>query len=83
MRIGKNVPDMIQNDLQAELEAVQAYNKAIALAGDKGDEGTADALVGILNDEEAHVDQGEKFLAQIEQMGLGNFLTIQTSTGEE
>jgi bacterioferritin len=83
LRIGKTIPAMVKNDLQAELEAVEAYNKAIALAADAGDEGTADALVGILKDEEAHVDLGEKQLAQIEQMGLENFLTLQASTGEE
>ncbi len=77
MQIGKAVPEMVKNDLQAELDAVTAYNKAIALASEMGDEATADLLIGILKDEEAHVDQGEKQLAQISQMGLENFLALQ------
>jgi bacterioferritin len=74
MQIGDSVPAMIKNDLSSELDAVKAYNSGIALAGDVADEGTADLLVKILADEEAHVDTAEKQLAQIDQIGLENFL---------
>ena len=60
MEIGKTVPEMIANDIKAELMAVKAYNEGIALASDVGDEGTADLLVKILGDEETHVDWGER-----------------------
>jgi bacterioferritin len=81
MEIGKTVPEMIANDKKAELKAVKAYNEGIALASDVGDEGTADLLMTILSDEENHVDWGEKQEAQIAQMGLENYLSLQT--GEE
>ena len=77
MHIGKTVPEMIANDIKAELGAVKAYNEGIALAEDLGDEGTADLLVKILGDEEKHIDWGEKQQAQIAQMGLENYLTMQ------
>lgn len=76
--IGKDVKAMIENDLALELEAVKAYNDVIALAGELGDEATADDLVEILHDEEGHVDWGEKQLAQIEQMGIENYLSMMT-----
>jgi bacterioferritin len=72
--IGKDVKTMIENDTALELEAVNAYNKVIALAGELGDESTADYLVEILQEEEGHVDWGEKQLVQIEQMGIENYL---------
>lgn len=72
--IGQDVKAMIEKDTALELEAVKAYNKAINLAGEVGDEATADALVEILHDEEGHVYWGEKQLVQIEQMGLENYL---------
>lgn len=78
IRIGKTVPDMIQNDKQSELEAVKAYNDAIGLAGDVPDESTADLLVKILMMEEDHVDWAEKQEVQIEHMGLDGYLSVQT-----
>jgi bacterioferritin len=82
MEIGKTVPKIIANDIKAELGAVKAYNEAIALAGDVGDEGSADLLVKILGDEENHIDWGEKQQTQIEQMGLENYLAMQIGDEE-
>lgn len=77
MHIGPTVPEMIKNDEMAELGAIQAYNKAIALAGELGDEASADFLVEILHQEEDHLDWAEKQHAQIGQMGLENYLAQQ------
>lgn len=77
MDIRDKVDEMIVADEQAELGAVQAYNQAIAQAGDAGDEGTADLLVEILKMEEGHVDWAETQRAQIAQMGLENYLASQ------
>lgn len=82
MAIGSTVPEMVKKDMEAELGAVKAYNDGIALAGEVSDEGTADFLVGILKMEEDHVDWAEKQLVLINQMGLENYLAIQTG-GEE
>ena len=83
MTIGASVPDIIKNDLAAESGAVKAYNDGIALAGELGDEGTADLLVTILKMEEDHIDWAEKQLTQIEQMGLENYLGLQIGEPEE
>ncbi|HHE71903.1 MAG TPA: bacterioferritin [Chloroflexi bacterium] len=77
MMIGKTVEEMVRNDMAAELGAIQAYNRVVALAGDLEDEATADDLVEILHDEERHLDWLEKQLAKMEQMGLGNYLANQ------
>ena len=78
MKIGKTVQEMISNDNGDELDAVRAYNDAIKLAHEVGDQGTADLLTKILKMEEGHVDWAEIQRAQIEQMGLENYLVNQT-----
>src|SRR5665647_1704299 len=77
MKIGKTVLEMINNDNGDELDAVLAYNNAIKLAREVDDQGTVDLLTKILKMEEGHVDWAEKQRAQIEQMGLENYLVSQ------
>ncbi|MDI6771719.1 MAG: bacterioferritin [bacterium] len=78
MKIGATVPEMIVNDQEAELDAVRAYNQAIALAHEVKDQASVDLLIRILKMEEGHEDWAEVQNAQIEQMGLANYLTNQT-----
>jgi bacterioferritin len=77
IKIGKAVPEMIRNDNDDELGAVRSYNEAIKLAREVEDQGTVDLLTKILNMEEGHVDWAEKQTAQIDQMGLENYLNNQ------
>jgi bacterioferritin len=78
MKIGNTVSEMISNDDVSELEVVRSYNDAIKLAMEVSDQGTVELLTKILNMEEAHVDWAEIQRAQIEQMGIENYLTSQT-----
>jgi len=79
IKIGKTVADMVNNDQKAEFAAVHAYNTAIALACAVSDQATANLLVQILKMEEGHTDWAEIQRAQIEQMGLPNYLANQTA----
>jgi bacterioferritin len=83
MKIGSSVLDMVTNDQEAEIGAVKAYNDAIALAHEVGDQATVDLLIRILNMEEGHEDWAERQRDQIEQMGLQNYLTNQTEGAAE
>ena len=80
IRIGKDVPEILGRDEEAEAGAVSAYNKAIALAGEAGDQSSADLLTTILKMEEDHLDFGVKARMHIQQMGLQNFLASQAET---
>ena len=80
MKIGKTVSEMISNDHDDELDAVRAYNDAIKLAREVDDQGTLDLLTRILKMEEGHVDWAEIQRAQIEQMGMENYLVNQTES---
>ena len=77
LNIGKDVKQQLGNDLALELNAVAAYNAAVAAARKAGDNGSAELLQGILQDEEGHVDFLETQLGLIEQLGLENYLAQQ------
>lgn len=79
IRIGQTVPEMVGNDGEAEQAAQRAYNSAIALAHQVGDQATADLLLQILKMEEGHADWADQQRAQIAQMGLENYLSNQTA----
>jgi bacterioferritin len=78
MKIGKTVSEMIKNDNGDELDAVHKYNAAIQLGREVDDQGSVNLLTKILKMEEGHVDWAEMQCAQIEQMGLENYLVNQT-----
>ena len=78
MKIGPDVSRQLSADLEAEVGAVKSYNEAIHLADETGDAVSRTLLEEILKDEDAHVDWLEAQLDQIKQMGLQNYLTIQT-----
>jgi bacterioferritin len=77
IHIGADVRAMIENDLAAELAAIQAYNAAIKLCHDLGDAGTRELLEDINEDEERHLDWREAQRDQIAQMGIENYLAMQ------
>ncbi len=79
MKIGKSVLEMVTVDQADELDAIRAYNSAIHLAQEVDDQATADLLRKILQMEEGHVDWDEQQRDQIEQMGIANYLSNQTT----
>jgi bacterioferritin len=83
LKVGKDVKQQIQNDLDLELSAVTAYNEAIAACQKAGDNATADLLKDILKDEEEHVDFLETQLGLIRDLGLENYLVEQMGGEEE
>ena len=83
LNIGKYVKHQFENDLALEVGAVAAYNEAIAMCRNAGDNASADFLKPILADEEEHVDYFEEQLGLIEQIGLQNYLAQQMDEGSE
>ena len=78
MRLAEDVTGIIGNDQEAELGAVRAYNAGIGLAREVADNATAQLLTDILKMEEGHVEWAEQQRAQIAQMGLETYLSLQT-----
>jgi len=79
IHIGEDVEAHHKNDWESENGAIQAYNDAIKLAVEVGDNGTREMLESILKDEEEHIDWIEAQLDQIKQMGIQVYLSEQLS----
>jgi bacterioferritin len=78
INIGATVEAQMKNDHASETGAIKAYNDGIRLSFELGDSGTRELIEDNLQDEETHIDWLEAQLAQIEQMGLKNYLVAQT-----
>lgn len=77
IHIGDTVEAQHKNDVDAEIGAIKAYNDAIKLCVDLGDNGTRELLESILKDEEVHLDWLEAQLDQITQLGIQAYLAEQ------
>lgn len=77
IRIGEDVPKMLEHDRKAEEVAIGRYNDSIKMATEIGDNGTKVLLESILKEEEGHIDQIEAQLDQIGQVGVQNYLMEQ------
>jgi len=80
LKIGKDVPSMIKNDLAYEVFVQKELVKAIAVCETEKDYVSRQVLVGLLEDtEEDHLYWCEKQLGLIEKMGLENYIQSKTS----
>lgn len=77
LRIGENVREMLQCDLQLELQAVALLKEAVNYCEQMADFVSRDLLQDILGDEEEHIDWLETQLSLIENLGLQNYLQAQ------
>jgi bacterioferritin len=77
MHIGDDVQKMFAADHVLEADAIKAYNNGIVLCGEARDYATREILEGILNDEDAHIDEIEEIQDEINHMGIQVFLSTQ------
>jgi bacterioferritin len=78
LRIGEDVPEILQCDLDMELDAIPDLRAGIAYCEAHKDYVTRDVFDSILVSEEEHVDWLETQLTLVEKMGLQNYLLGQT-----
>jgi bacterioferritin len=77
LTVGQTVDEQIRLDLELEGRAIPVLNKGIAHCRSLGDNGTAELLEDILEDEEEHANWLEAQLSLVEQVGLQNYLAQQ------
>src|SRR5262245_33819195 len=77
VRVGETVEEQLTVDLELERDAIARYNRGIALAVEKGDNGTRELFERKLVGEEEHADWLESQLELIRQVGLENYLAQQ------
>ncbi len=78
LRIGEDVPEILQCDLDMEMDAIPDLRKAIAYCEENKDYVSRDLFDAILVSEEEHVDWLETQLDLIEKVGLQNYQQSQT-----
>jgi bacterioferritin len=78
LRIGENVTEILQADLDLEYEALTLLKEAIPYCESVRDFGTRELLVEILEAEEEHVDFIEKQQQMIRDQGLQNYIQLQS-----
>ena len=76
-QIGATVKAQIENDLAAELEAVQQYNQSARICVEVGDNGTFALFEKMVTDEEQHADFLEAQVGVIAEIGIQNYLAQQ------
>jgi bacterioferritin len=78
LKIGANVPEMLQNDLDLEYQVITELKEAISICEQEQDYQTREMLRVILADtEEDHAYWLEQQLGLIEKIGLQNYLQSQ------
>jgi bacterioferritin len=75
--VGETVPEQLALELETEKAAIERYNRSIALAVAKGDNGSRELMEHRLVDEESHADWLESQLHVIDTIGVENYLAQQ------
>jgi len=83
LRIGESVEEILKADLEAEYEAVEMYRNGVAQCEKMGDFVSRELFADVLRDEEGHVDFLETQFELIKQMGLPNYIQLQSEPAEE
>ena len=82
LRVGETVEEILRADLELEREAVYQLKGAIAHCEAVREYASRQLFVEILDNEEEHVDMLEKQFDMIEQMGLQNYIQLQSKPAE-
>jgi bacterioferritin len=84
LRIGETVEEILRADLEVEFEALEQLKNAIAHCESVRDYVSRDLFAQILANEEEHVDTLERQFDMIRNMGLPNYIQLQSKpAGEE
>jgi bacterioferritin len=83
LRIGENVEEVLKADHELELEAIGQLREAIRHCEDVRDFISRELFEEILENEEEHVDVLETQFDMIRNMGLQNYVQLQSKPAEE
>lgn len=78
--IGQNVKETLECDLKLEIDGAAHYRKAVEAAEEAKDFVTRDLFAKILSEEEGHIDYLETQLQMIENMGIQNYIQLNSES---
>jgi bacterioferritin len=76
-RLGENVKQQMEINLEDELDAVRQYNDALKVCAEANDDVSRSLFKGMIQDEERHVDYLEAQVHAIEEISIANYLAKQ------
>jgi len=79
LHIGETVEEILHCDMKLEDHAIPMYRDAVEHCESVRDYGTRDILQAILVEEEEHVDYLETQFDLIKQMGIQNYIQLQSA----
>ncbi|HMS19231.1 bacterioferritin [uncultured Sphingorhabdus sp.] len=82
LRVGESVEEILKADLELEYDALPLLKDAIAHCESVRDYVSRDLFAEILESEEEHVDFLETQFDLIKQMGIQNYIQMQTEAAE-
>jgi bacterioferritin len=82
LMIGENVKEVLACDLSLEMMSYPDLKNAIVHCENARDFGSRDLFVHILESEEEHIDYLQTQMRLIEQMGIQNYVQLQTKANE-
>ncbi|PRP93273.1 Bacterioferritin [Enhygromyxa salina] len=77
INVGETPKEQFELDLKLEYEALERFNRGVALCRDRGDNGSRELLEKMLVSEESHVDWLETQLDLIGRLGEERYLAEQ------
>jgi bacterioferritin len=77
LKVGQNVKQQLENDLNLEVNACAMYNESVKVARDENDNASRELFEKLLKDEEEHVDWLEAQLHQVKEIGYERYLSQQ------
>ncbi len=83
LHIGEDVKEVLECDLKIEVAGAAHYRECIAYAEEVKDFVTRDLFLTILKDEEGHEDYLETQLQMIENMGVENYIQLNSVSALE
>lgn len=76
--IGENVEEIIRNDRQIEIDALELYREAVGYCEQVQDFASRDLFSTLLAEEEEHLDWLDTQLERLQSMGRENFIQYWT-----
>ncbi len=83
LRVGENVEELLKADMALEEDAIPLLRDAVEYCESVRDYVSRDLFAGILTNEEEHVDFLEKQFEMIKNMGLQNYVQLQSNAAGE
>lgn len=83
LRIGENIKEVLECDLQAEYSARELYMRARSLCRDKDDYVTMALFESLLEDEEGHIDFLETQIELLNNIGIENYGQLNAAPATE